>query len=158
VPSPRAAKRFTNIYRLLKAPLRGVELQSFEGSARLPGNFRAPMLLLALSMGFPDLAADIFGQLTDGRDRTEKASKWLNGLTRLAANRIDSERLSRCLAPALQAGVPATLAPFVDWAPRVARFSFDGIAVSETLESPPSDATSAAAARPRATQPVEHAS
>jgi hypothetical protein len=46
IPTPRAAKRFTNTYRILKAPLTAKELVDFEGTSDKPGEFQAAMLLL----------------------------------------------------------------------------------------------------------------
>jgi hypothetical protein len=52
--SPRATKRFVNVYRLIKAALPADE--KFVGSASAPGPFRGVMLLLALVTGVPTLS------------------------------------------------------------------------------------------------------
>lgn len=44
--TPRSAKRFTNIYRLLKASVSRRELTAFQGESAVPGDFQLPMLLL----------------------------------------------------------------------------------------------------------------
>ena len=54
--TPRAVKRFVNIYRLYKAALSTPGLSSFLGSPEHPGNFRAVQVLLALVIGIPDFA------------------------------------------------------------------------------------------------------
>lgn len=51
LPTPRSAKRFANLYRLLKAPLAAIDLYEFEGRTGEPGHFRTPMLLLAALVG-----------------------------------------------------------------------------------------------------------
>ncbi|HEX3444379.1 MAG TPA: hypothetical protein VHS80_06645 [Chthoniobacterales bacterium] len=54
--SPRATKRFVNVYRLIKAALPADEIDAFVGSASAPGPFRGVMLLLALVTGVPTLS------------------------------------------------------------------------------------------------------
>ena len=49
--SPRATKRFVNIYRLIKAAVPPSEQQAF-----IAGGFRAPMVLLAMATRSPELA------------------------------------------------------------------------------------------------------
>jgi hypothetical protein len=61
--TPRAAKRFANIYRLIKAPLSPEDLVAFEGTAAKLGEFQAAMLLLAIMTGFPQLSARLFRAL-----------------------------------------------------------------------------------------------
>lgn len=61
--TPRAVKRFTNIYRLLKASVHPRELQAFEGDFQNPGEFQVPMLLLAISTGSPEIADSLFPEL-----------------------------------------------------------------------------------------------
>jgi hypothetical protein len=54
--TPRAIKRFVNIYRLYKATLSTPGLESFLGTPADPGNYRAVQVLLALVTGTPDFA------------------------------------------------------------------------------------------------------
>ncbi len=68
IPSPRAAKRLSNTYRLLKARLPLGQLGSFEGSDTLPGEFQVPMLLLAVLICEPDAAADWYLTLLESAD------------------------------------------------------------------------------------------
>jgi hypothetical protein len=63
IPTPRAAKRFSNVYRILKAPLRRDRLGLFEGTVELPGEFRVPMLLLAMLIGAPVEALEVLPKL-----------------------------------------------------------------------------------------------
>lgn len=60
IPSPRAAKRFSNVYRILKATVPANELARFEGSANFPGEFRMAMILLAQQISSPHRAAQWF--------------------------------------------------------------------------------------------------
>jgi hypothetical protein len=54
--TPRAVKRFVNIYRLYKAALSPSDLDDFLDRDGHKGNFRAVQVLLALVIGTPDLA------------------------------------------------------------------------------------------------------
>lgn len=60
IPSPRAAKRFSNVYRIMKVTVPASELARFEGSANFPGEFRVAMILLAQQIFSPHRAAQWF--------------------------------------------------------------------------------------------------
>ena len=127
IPSPRAAKRFLNIYRLLRAS--GPRHQ--KTGTPLP-NPCAAQLLLAIQTGFPEPAADILRQLIEappsgswwsfadtfkarespaaGGDGLE-AEKWKDLFARL-----------KSIRPKIT--LEDTCEPFVAWAPDVARYSF----------------------------------
>ncbi|MEO5580187.1 MAG: P-loop NTPase fold protein [Gemmatimonadaceae bacterium] len=53
--TPRAVKRFVNTYRLVRVMVRPTELSHFEGTRTEPGEYRWPMLLLAVVAGFPNV-------------------------------------------------------------------------------------------------------
>ncbi|MGQ3054121.1 MAG: P-loop NTPase fold protein [Roseateles sp.] len=65
IPSPRAAKRFSNVYRIMKATVPANELARFEGSANFPGEFRVAMILLAQQISSPHRAAQWFEFLAE---------------------------------------------------------------------------------------------
>jgi hypothetical protein len=139
IASPRAAKRFVNIYRFLRAALPGEDLDRFRGTANEPGEYQACGLLLALLTGFPAEASHLFRRLV--REGTGRPGGWWAfadaALAELPGAIADAEdagllpaarRWSR-LATALQKVRPTLpldddLQPFLDWVPRVARFSF----------------------------------
>ncbi|MGA2814507.1 MAG: P-loop NTPase fold protein, partial [Candidatus Acidiferrum sp.] len=122
VPSPRAAKRFTNIYRILKAPLASGELREFEGTKESPGDFQAAMLLLAVSTGLPYQTAELFRAIlaegkklgADGRP----SGTWKDIFERFI---VEPEKRS-VLA---QLKLTDRIDPFFKWAPRVGRFTFE---------------------------------
>lgn len=58
VSSPRAAKRLTNLYRLVRAGLDGDELDEF-----LEGRYELTQIILAAVVGCPDIAAAWFTQI-----------------------------------------------------------------------------------------------
>ena len=123
MPSPRAAKRFSNTYRLLKAPLSGERLKKFEGIDAATGDFRAAMILLAVLTGFPDSASAVFGKvLENGANGLSAASLFGDAANCMVSP--DRERFQKCIAPFLAGGLPDRLEIFAEWLPRVARFSF----------------------------------
>jgi hypothetical protein len=119
IPTPRAAKRFSNTYRILKAPLRHDSLAEFEGTARELGAFQVPMLLLAISIGAPAEAADLFPKLLQyaigGENPTEK-------LRRIAGFAALQDKIQPILANPL---FPSDPRIYLEWIPRVSRFSFE---------------------------------
>ncbi|HEX8674377.1 MAG TPA: P-loop NTPase fold protein, partial [Longimicrobium sp.] len=62
--SPRALKRFVNVYRLVKASLTPYEREVFLGSDMLP-DYRAVLFLLAVDTGAPSAAAAVFSGIRD---------------------------------------------------------------------------------------------
>ncbi|HKY03288.1 MAG TPA: P-loop NTPase fold protein, partial [Blastocatellia bacterium] len=72
IPSPRSAKRFVNIYRILRAWVKDHEVEAFKGDKN-GGGHRAALLLLAILIGYPDEATEVLGRLLDV---DEKISWW----------------------------------------------------------------------------------
>jgi hypothetical protein len=70
IPTPRSAKRFVNVYRLLKAASARSGRYDFDE----PATHRPVLLLLAIATGFPDRAAAILNRLH--RARKEEKSLW----------------------------------------------------------------------------------
>lgn len=62
IPSPRAAKRFVNIYRLLRASVPEEKRVAFVGDSE-QGQHRYALMLLAIVTGYPNEAADILREL-----------------------------------------------------------------------------------------------
>jgi KAP family P-loop domain/TIR domain/Clp amino terminal domain, pathogenicity island component len=66
IPSPRAGKRFINIYRLLRASVKDSERKKFIGSAN-GGDYQAVQILLAILTGYPAEATEILQKLIEGK-------------------------------------------------------------------------------------------
>jgi hypothetical protein len=116
IPTPRAAKRLVNTYRLLKAAVPEPELDRFLGRPSGPNPYQLCLVLLALTIGFGDQAFDLFRRL-----RTESLA-----LLR-ETNPVDGlDTVRAALAPAL---VVANLPPDPDtvayWIAVVSRYSFN---------------------------------
>lgn len=62
IPSPRAGKRFINIYRLLRASVEDRERSAFIGEAD-GGEHQCVLLLLAILTGYPSEATEILHEL-----------------------------------------------------------------------------------------------
>jgi len=114
IPTPRAAKRFTNTYRILKAPLTKKELAAFEGTSENPGEFQAAMLLLGIAIRFSREAMDLFPEIL-------QAQKGDNTWRTVIRNHL---RMDESQSAILE-GVDLANDPFVNWVPGVARFTFE---------------------------------
>ena len=132
IPSPRAAKRFVNVYRLLRASVAEDEWAAFLGEDG-GGECRAALLLLSIVTGYPAEATAILYDLGEAPGvpwwefvaRYRKPSdsepmpepdrmRWralLDGLERVERRHALGD-LGDCTA-------------FTHWAPRVARYSFE---------------------------------
>ena len=119
--SPRATKRYVNIYRLLKAAVPLDEQRTF-----VAGGFRVPMLLLAVATKSPEQARQLAA--ATGRSLVE-----LRGALASLSPRLTDKAAEKILEP-LQATEDAwkEMSPedFAHWQRRVAQFSFEETARS----------------------------
>lgn len=142
IPTPRAAKRFLNVYRLIRGGLDLAELRHVAGSEA--GQFRVVLLLLAMLTGYPAEATVVLRGLT----REEPDDTWWNYLDSLAARRdafgagdpgagddpfagvedVDPGRWEDMLRKlrSLRTLIPEDYSceAFVKWAPEIGRYSF----------------------------------
>ncbi len=71
IPSPRATKRFINIYRLIRASVDlddKIRLEDFTG-AEGEGKYRPVLLLLGILTGYPDQATEILRELLENEHK-----------------------------------------------------------------------------------------
>lgn len=131
--SPRALKRFVNVYRLIKTGLGPHEERSFPQPGNPLGHYQAVLLLLAVDTGTPMLARNFFATVERGAIATpvnevphdigwlmkEMDQDWLEDTT-------GWQRLRGWLETHDEE-VPADtrLAVLAPWTKRVARFSFE---------------------------------
>ncbi|WP_020673558.1 P-loop NTPase fold protein [Amycolatopsis nigrescens] len=118
VPSPRAAKRLVNLYRLSRARLSSAELNAFLAGNAPEAAYRAVLVLLAVLVGPSGEASTLFQAIDDA----PAEANWPGLLDRLSA---DGSALAGELAglPALRE-MPYSLDTYRNWLPLVARFSF----------------------------------
>lgn len=130
IPSPRSAKRFSNIYRILKAGVSRNELSKFEGTAQAPGQFQVPMLLLALVIGHPAECVKLFTQILQ---RSELYSDAYVLITALEKEKIitNDNLLTRIRLLVNDAWFPLEISLFTEWIPKVSRFSFEVAKVAD---------------------------
>ena len=82
IPSPRAAKRFVNIYRLtLASVVDGGKLSELRGTENRPGDCQAVLLMLAILTGFPGQGADILKTLANGGGKCNGISDFVSNLS-----------------------------------------------------------------------------
>ena len=144
IPTPRAAKRFINLYRLLKVGLTDEETVGFVGDDATPGEYQVALLLLAIMVGAPTEANTIFRALRNDRldewtavvdevrprpwDDPAAASHQSNAAGQLSAN--DAAKWHRLCQVLDELGPPVTtqgLDAFRSWASRVGRYSFNAV-------------------------------
>ena len=143
IPTPRAAKRFSNIYRILKARIRREDLGIFEGTKVAPGTFQIPMLLLAMLIGSPEVCAKLFPIIKEQSEHGVDVGMIFGSLI---TNNPDIATLHSRIRPIISRPVfPKTPQVYVDWVPRVARFSFDAGRAVQAGESGDSRAQPVAA-------------
>ncbi|HEX8114422.1 MAG TPA: P-loop NTPase fold protein [Kofleriaceae bacterium] len=132
MPSPRAATRFSNVYRILKAPIQRDQLALFEGTSEVPGSFQIPMLLLAIVIGAPALATSLFPAVF----AAARAGKDPRGVFDALHERAGDDS-ARCILEVIDdpqfPQFPQSANLYVEWIPRVARFSFE---TGRTIERP----------------------
>src|SRR5262249_11998619 len=101
IMSPRSAKRFVNLYRLIRVSIADEgELRAFIGN-RVSGQHRAALVLLALLTGYPDEADEIFHELL----REEHSETWWEFIANIEASKrstqpdpsIDDRAIARCI-------------------------------------------------------------
>ncbi|EMO4161081.1 P-loop NTPase fold protein [Morganella morganii] len=126
IPSPRAAKRLVNVYRVLKASVSGTQLQVFEGTETEPGQFQIPLLLLAIQICDAPTATAWFADLMAGqRQRNSTKEAFMH-----TANTASRERLMERIQHIFtEPGFPKDATLLMYWIPLVSRFTFETRAI-----------------------------
>lgn len=120
--TPRAAKRFANIYRILKASVPREAVATFEGTPAVPGDFQLPMLLLAILVGRSATAEALFPRFIEAAT-SGRTDWWRHGWEGVASPK--EVKLARALEDIVGAAYFVSDAKLlVEWLPRVSRFSF----------------------------------
>jgi hypothetical protein len=126
IGSPRGLKRFTNVYRFIRAQQQGGALERFRGSRDHPGEFQAAAVLLAALVGHPAEAAVLLGRVLSAPE----GGSWWGLVEGLEPPRPSGDgHPRRALREALLAVRPhlaadPSLPTCARWAREVARFSF----------------------------------
>jgi len=131
--SPRALKRFANVYRLMKVGLQAHEHRTFLRARDPLAEFQIVLFLLAVDTGTPTVARSVFDQIdqkvTASRGAAAHDLQWLvKELDRelKEAGNGDWKRLRAWLASRGDVVPPTTdLSILNAWTSRVARYSFE---------------------------------
>jgi WD40 repeat protein len=121
VRTPRAAKRLVNIYRLVRIGIPDGELARFTASG---GAFRAVQVLLALLVGHPEFAREVFRAVlegTHGEDLLAVVEEVEGGGGDTHSFGMITDFLAEIGA---ETGVTVGIDECRRWCPRLARFSF----------------------------------
>ncbi|MFG1626204.1 P-loop NTPase fold protein [Kribbella sp. NPDC049227] len=118
VPTPRAAKRLVNIYRMLRVSVPSDELEAFlpktDSEVDRDGNeYQAVILLLGILIGRPAVSQHVFNSLTAAPPSTD--------IWQLLA---PFEELNEPLRRLREHVTVGRIDAYQRWAPRVSRFSF----------------------------------
>jgi len=154
IVSPRALKRFTNVYRFLRVQQRGPDLDRFRGTSGKPGEFQVAALLLAAVVGYPAEATSLLRAVLTRRDKAwwelvealDTSGAEQDAALRAEADAHGAERQRATLREALQevrSGIQLADHPpetFAWWAREVARFSFQSGRILSFREHEPSAA------------------
>jgi hypothetical protein len=140
VPTPRAANRLANTYRLIRVKEDRNSLARFVRSEGKAGEYRVALVLVAVIVGFPDLVNDVFRRLLEGRHQSFWA--FVDGLTPPADSSPHQTEAYPRLREALRglrrdSGLPEGIALYREWVPRVSRYSFETVRIPwEDLSAP----------------------
>ena len=134
ITTPRGAKRFANIYRLIKAPLSPEDLVAFEGTAAKPGEFQAAMLLLAILTGFPQLSARLFRALDNPQSPSLPPQQFFANVGQYLPTNSLTTQLQDCLKLIDPPDGALSRETYLKWIPRVARFSFYTAEIGEGVD------------------------
>ncbi|WP_428943752.1 P-loop NTPase fold protein [Pantoea sp. FN060301] len=122
IPSPRAAKRLVNVYRVLKASVGGAQLQAFEGTEIELGHFQIPLLLLAIQICDASMATAWFGDImVEQRQSNSPEEAFKHTATTDPRKRL-IERIQYIF---MEAGFPKDTTLLTYWIPLVSRFTFE---------------------------------
>ncbi len=150
IPSPRASKRFVNVYRLLRAIVTGPKRQELIGTNG-QGGYSQVLLLLAMITGYPAETTELIARLLDDESATVPGGDWWAFVDSFKAE-LDNERSLEPATTAADDANPGQLATggvrwdhffekldevrggmpdqefscitMASWAPFVARYSF----------------------------------
>ena len=128
IKTPRSAKRFVNIYRLLKVGVGSEDLELFEGNTFNIGQFQLPMLLLAIVVGLPEDATNLLPVLYNGAKKDSGISDTLD--LYIISDGTHNSPINLCkeiLRITEEQWFPDSADLLLKWVPRVARFSFQPI-------------------------------
>lgn len=127
VPTPRAAKRLANTYRLLRVR-QDTSLSRFVERDGQAGEYQVALVLLTIVVGFSDIADDVFRQVLEST--LPSFSSFVEELAPPADASSREGELYKRLGDGLRLleshrTLPNEMVVYREWVPRVARYSFE---------------------------------
>jgi hypothetical protein len=130
--SPRRAKRFANLYRLLKASLSAAERRHFVLEDGAGGSYRGALVLLATATGAPSAARQLLRRLIEppaGAAAADPSAQLAAAVAGIEPRLEERAAFAAACKGIAGADNPEQLLGHLRlWAPRVARFVFQGVA------------------------------
>ncbi|MFE4969576.1 P-loop NTPase fold protein [Streptomyces sp. NPDC056660] len=125
LPTPRAAKRLVNLYRLVRIGVPATDLPAFASSSG-PAPFQAVQILLAVLAGSPRAAEELFRRLLACQDDDTALADLC---TEAASGPQGFDRLARTLPTVLrdlsaEQEIPLTVGHYRRWCTDLTRYSF----------------------------------
>lgn len=120
--TPRAAKKLTNLYRLVRIGIPDTQLAEFAGSAS-SGPYQVVQILLAMLVSSPDATRPIFRQIM-GAPADGDILEVLAAVADAHPGRPECARLSGQVAVIAERTPMLGVREYQRWCPRLARFSF----------------------------------
>ena len=123
-PSPRAAKRMANLYRLVRISIPDEKLAAFLGDAN-GGPYRAVQVLIAILTGAPGIAYELFQRISDARETDTLLDALGPHHGQPPEDRdITAEIGSKLKRLSDETGLPLEISEYRSWCPELARYSF----------------------------------
>lgn len=130
LPTPRVAKRLVNLYRLVRIGVRSADLAEFVGD-ELGGPYQAVQVLLAMLVGHPEFAREVFRLILEnsGEAHEESGHADLVAVVEEAGgneSKANSFGIIHLFLLKIREEAPAavSMAECRRWCPQLARFSF----------------------------------
>ncbi|MFE9601491.1 P-loop NTPase fold protein [Streptomyces hokutonensis] len=138
LPTPRAAKRLVNLYRLVRIGVPATDLPAFASSSGA-APYQAVQILLAVLAGNPPAAEELFRRLLACPDGETSINSLLDGSPR---GQPPYERLARVLPGVLRdletvQPIPLAVGHYRRWCTELARYSFHTRELFPTADEPP---------------------
>ncbi|MEV6765263.1 P-loop NTPase fold protein [Streptomyces sp. NPDC051105] len=122
VPTPRAAKKLVNLYRLVRVGIKPEDLQGFlSPSPSEPGEHQAVQVLLTLLVGHPEQASPLFKHILAAASSEKITDVLRNSPTQAAIGPRAADVLDKINA---NIEVRLDVAAYQRWCPSLARYSF----------------------------------
>jgi hypothetical protein len=128
IPTPRAANRLANTYRLIRVKQDGHDLARFVKHDGEAGEYQVALVLLAIVVGFSEIADDVFRRLLNGKQRSfwpfvETLAAPEDAKPRVAETYESLRDGLRALREETE--LPAEIRIYREWVPRISRYSFE---------------------------------